>query len=314
MNSMFNNATAFNCGQSSGVAHDLMQRTATTGWQVGTVTNMDGMFQDAAAFNGNISAWCETPITTTPADFATGANASFVVGRQPTWGACPYPNGLVLVLDAGNPASYPGTGTIWTDTVGGKTFTLYNNPTYSSDNGGYLNFNTTATQYGYCTNSLPNLSQWTVIAWHYWDGTWTGTAPAIVTDAYPGQTYNLNYCIAPALDDAPYIEAGFYNGNSWETTPSNAYQLTPNTWHQVVGTYDGSSIKLYVDNVLVEQASQTGTPISSQGGIYLMRRWDIPEIEECWGGNLGVVQIYNYSLSTSDITNNWNANRSRFGL
>ena len=82
----------FNCGQAAGVAHDLMQRTATTGWQVGNVTNMNGMFYNATAFNGNISAWCETLIATTPTDFATGANVNFTTGRQPTWGACPYPN------------------------------------------------------------------------------------------------------------------------------------------------------------------------------------------------------------------------------
>ncbi len=89
---MFNGATAFNCGQSSGVAHDLMQRTAISGWQIGNVTSMPGMFANATAFNGDISNWCVTLISTAPANFATGANANFTVGRQPTWGACPYPN------------------------------------------------------------------------------------------------------------------------------------------------------------------------------------------------------------------------------
>ena len=35
---------------------------------------------------------------------------------------------LVLSLDAGNSASYPGTGTVWTDLVAGRTFDLYNGP------------------------------------------------------------------------------------------------------------------------------------------------------------------------------------------
>jgi surface protein len=91
-NNMFNGATAFNCGQASGVAHDLMQRTATTGWQVGNVSAFDYMFQDAAAFNGDISNWCVSTIASDPGDFATGANVNWTVGRQPTWGACPYPN------------------------------------------------------------------------------------------------------------------------------------------------------------------------------------------------------------------------------
>jgi len=94
MAGMFGSTTAFNCGQASGVAHDLMQRTATTGWQVGDVVDMIYMFDSAAAFNGNISSWCVTTIATVPTNFATSANANFVVGRQPPWGSCPYPNTL----------------------------------------------------------------------------------------------------------------------------------------------------------------------------------------------------------------------------
>jgi hypothetical protein len=48
--------------------------------------------------------------------------------------------GLVLSLDAGNPASYPGSGTTWTDTISSIPFTLNNSPAYSSNNGGYLEF------------------------------------------------------------------------------------------------------------------------------------------------------------------------------
>ena len=42
----------------------------------------------------------------------------------------------VLSLDAGNPLSYPGTGTVWTDLIGGKVFNLVNGPGYDSGNGG----------------------------------------------------------------------------------------------------------------------------------------------------------------------------------
>jgi hypothetical protein len=44
-------------------------------------------------------------------------------------------NGLVLLLDAGNPASYPGSGTTWTDLSGfGNNGTLVNGVGYSGDN------------------------------------------------------------------------------------------------------------------------------------------------------------------------------------
>jgi hypothetical protein len=50
-------------------------------------------------------------------------------------------SGLVLNLDAGNTFSYPGSGTTFTDLSGfGNNFTLINGPTYSSANGGGIVF------------------------------------------------------------------------------------------------------------------------------------------------------------------------------
>ena len=51
--------------------------------------------------------------------------------------------GLVTYLDAGNTASYPGTGTTWTSLVGGYTGTMAAGVTYSAANGGTMSFNGT---------------------------------------------------------------------------------------------------------------------------------------------------------------------------
>lgn len=91
MQSMFQLGLAFNCGQTSGTAHNLMQRTSTAGWRVNNVTGMVGMFDGASAFNGNISNWCVTNISSVPNLFARNANANFTTARQPTWGQCPFP-------------------------------------------------------------------------------------------------------------------------------------------------------------------------------------------------------------------------------
>jgi hypothetical protein len=50
-------------------------------------------------------------------------------------------DGLVLCLDAANPKSYPGSGTIWTDLSGnGNNGTLVNGVGYNSGNLGSLVF------------------------------------------------------------------------------------------------------------------------------------------------------------------------------
>ena len=52
-------------------------------------------------------------------------------------------DGLVLCLDAANKLSYPGSGDVWTDLAGSNNGALTNGPTFSSANGGNINFDGT---------------------------------------------------------------------------------------------------------------------------------------------------------------------------
>ena len=106
------------------------------------------------------------------------------IGPGITLGATSAPPALTpaLSLDAGNPASYPGTGSTWTDTVGGIPFTLVNAPAYNSANGGYIQFNPSSGQYGYSTTNLGTLAAWSIEAWHYYDGTNTSSGPNLVNE------------------------------------------------------------------------------------------------------------------------------------
>jgi hypothetical protein len=204
----------------------------------------------------------------------------------------------VLSLDA---ADY--TSGDWIDSIGGKSFVLYNSPTWSPSNGGHFNFDTSLSQSAICDTSLPSMSTWTVGVWHYYTGTETGAGPCIVTETFIGG--GINYSLGKNL--APF-SVGFFNG-SWRIT--DGYSLTPNNWYYIVGTYDGSTIKLYVNNTLVDSTNYTGTPTSSGAGIRLMERWDLSDY---WGGKLATVDIYDKALSNSEIESIWNLTKSRFGL
>jgi len=216
----------------------------------------------------------------------------------------------VLYLDAGNPSSYPGSGTTWTDLIGGKQFSLINNPTYSSSNGGRIQFNPSSGQYANCSTSLPSLTNWTVGVWHYYSGNNTGTSPNIVSEVFTGGY--INYILGNGSDTSPDLQTGFW-APGWILT-ENGYTLTPNNWYYIVGTYDGNTLKLYVNNTLVESTSGlVYTPQSSNSGIFLMSRWD-NQPNELWGGYLSTVGIYDKALSQSQITSLWNSTKSRFGL
>jgi hypothetical protein len=205
----------------------------------------------------------------------------------------------VLSLDA---ADYSGSGP-WIDSIGGKSFTLTNSPTWSSSNGGYFNFVSSSSQYAICNTSLPSMSTWTVGVWHYYTGTETGSAPCIVTETFIGG--GINYSLGKNNGG---FSSGFFNGG-WRTT--DGYSLTPNNWYYIVGTYDGSTIKLYVNNTLVDSTNYTGTPTTSGAGIRLMERWDLSDY---WGGRLAIVDIFDTALDQTEITTIWNSTKTRFGL
>ena len=91
--------------------------------------------------------------------------------------------------------------------------------------------------------------------------------------------------------------------------PANS--IVPQMWQHVAWIYDGTTVKLYVNDTMVLSANYTGTPSSSQGGIRLMRRWDLADY---WGGRLATVDIYDIALDSTKISSIWNSTKSRFGL
>ena len=241
---------------------------------------------------------------------------------QPGW-TCVQTGAVVTVVDGvnhvittvGTPFASGSTYTFtssnsWIDSVGNLPFILQNSPTYSSSNGGYLTFVPASSQYAQCATSLSNLNTWSVEAWHYYTGTNSALGCCIVTEVFPGNTGQINYTLGSIDSNAADLQAAWFTGSYWNKTAAG-YSLTPNNWYQIVATYDGSTIKLYVNNALVQQVAATGNAGSSQGGINLMRRWDNADY---WGGNLAIVKIYDGAMGPAGVAASWNANKTRFGL
>ena len=231
---------------------------------------------------------------------------------------------LVFNMDAGNLASYPGSGTTWRDITSGLSFTLTNGPTYSTSNGGYFTFVAASSQYAQSTTSLPSMSNFTIEAWHYFTNVNTGVGAAIVTEVYDASlNSSLNYVI-PGIGGAGSTISGnkiactsFISPN-WQPPNVSGYTLpTSNAWYQIVGTYDGSNFKTYVNTTLQVTNAYSGTaPFSGGQGINLMKRWDknASPGNAFWGGRLAIVRMYSTALTQAQITTNYNANKARFGL
>jgi hypothetical protein len=187
------------------------------------------------------------------------------------------------------------------------TFTLVNGPTYNSANGGYIQFDPGSGQYAASPTNLGTLATWSIEAWHYYDGTNVGSGPNIFTEySYGGGTINLGLGSTNADTD---LQAWWYGGGFQTTNP---YTLTPGAWYQIVGTFDGTTLNLYVNNTVVQTTNRPpGGAANPSIGYGLMTRWDPGGL---WGGRLAIVNLYNSALTGTEVAQNFNYYRSRFGL
>jgi len=205
-------------------------------------------------------------------------------------------SGLVLNLDAGNTSSYPGSGSTWTDISGnGYTGTLINSPTFNSANGGYITFNGT-NQYTTTTYTQPAYGTATSFTWNVWVN-----IPDLV---------NINSPIIGNRGGGELIFIKITKG-AFEYYPLNMlHTLTQNVWQNVCIVKNGTSFTYYKNNSVITTATSSATQRSTTpfyiGG-------DAPS-NEYFVGNISNVQVYNSALSATDVAQNYNALKSRFGL
>ena len=233
--------------------------------------------------------------------FTGATEASIWLTNNGYWNSYPAP---VLYLDAGNLTSYPGTGTVWTDLVGGRQFNLINGPGYDPGSGGSIYFYAAGNQYANCSTSLTSLPTFTTTVWHYWDGINQGALPCILTEVYSG---SINYFVG--APQGVVAQGGYFNGG-FQVSPQ--FTLTPSTWYNIVVTCDANQVvTIYLNGTLISSTATSGPqPSSSNAGINLMRRWDNAEY---WGGYLSTVGIYDKALTPGQISGIFNSTKSRYG-
>jgi hypothetical protein len=221
--------------------------------------------------------------------------------------------GLIFAVDGANQRSYVSSDTVWKDlSQTAKDVTLINTPTYKTENGGSFDFNHSSFEYGDTNYNFGNLSNWTVEAWAKIGASLTGKVTTIVTNQYNLST-DLNFSLGTNNAPITYnLVAGFFNG-AWRNT--TGHQPPLNTWFQIVGSYDGNTIRQYHNGILTSSLNYTG--ISRSGGsVRIAARWDdlTQTTSNYFSGSVGVVKIYNRTLTDTQVLQNYNALKGRFGL
>jgi hypothetical protein len=218
-------------------------------------------------------------------------------------------DGLVLHLDAGNTSSYPGTGTIWNDLTGnGNNGTLTNGVTYLTDNGGIMSFDGINDYVNLGTpNDLNFGDNITISVWHklitpssldvlFGNGSGSGGRGIL---SYNATTSKYSW----------YQNGSDYSPKSTDLTYSN------NVWRNVTITRElgvgNWLIKFYVDGVLDSSKTTTTTiGVNSSTSIGKFGGFN----GHYFKGQISNVIFYNRSIIDSEVLQNYNATKGRFGL
>ena len=230
-------------------------------------------------------------------------------------------SGLVLALDAGNTKSYPGSGTTWTDLSGrGNNGTLTNGPTYSGANGGSIVFDG-VDDYGSvsCSQFQSGNNPLSMEVWFKWSGNGANTNNVIFSYGLDGGS-GIG-CPLVAVSSSKFL---FSFGSGQGDVLSNT-TLQTNTWYHGIAVYDKSTTKVYLNGILENTTNYStinivlsgsngtnagiGCLFSSFGNVV-----STPTRYGTFNGNIGAIKYYNRALTAQEIQQNFNANRSRFGI
>lgn len=206
-------------------------------------------------------------------------------------------NGLLLCLDAANPRSYPGSGTIWYDLSGnGRNATIVGSPVFSNtyfDSTGDTNY-FSAPSISHRTDDF-TYSMWMTIdtvdslSTLFEDGSWGDTL------LFRHQTNSI----------LVYAESVYYG--------SFPFLPIAEQWYNIVFKRQSSVGYCYINNI------QAGTSIAlsvdinlGNQNLFLMRSQHTTGQNN--DGKISVFSVYNRALTDAEITQNYNALRWRYGI
>ena len=235
-------------------------------------------------------------------------------------------SGLVLHLDAGVAASYPGSGTALTDLSGnGNNGTLTNGPTYSAADGGQIIFDG-VNDFLSLIYTQPLMVENTIELWFRSTSTADSSFLFENRGAGAGRSHVLGFNGFAGTGAGGSIWTGHNSNNQAQLIRSNATNFNNGVWRQVVAVFSQpsgqaitpASFSLYENGALIAtstailQVGSTNSPLGpGEGGA---RVFGSQAFGNAAAGSLAILRGYNRALPPEEVSLNFEANRRRFGL
>lgn len=210
-------------------------------------------------------------------------------------------DGLVLNLDASDKLSYSGSGSNCIDRSGNlNNGTFQDDTAFNSSNGGSFVFDGTDDYILISDSDSLDVTNITMEAWVKKSSGQTNNYPRVI------EKINAYYFY--------FSGSGNFNINLPNISQLDATaNLDSNTWYHIVGCYDGRIMNIYKNSELIATKD-----LGSNGNLnqtnYNLCIGDRTAGGRCLNGNIASVRIYDSALTSTQILQNYNATKGRFGL
>jgi len=214
-------------------------------------------------------------------------------------------DGLVFAMDPGSERCYDGTTAV-NSLVGSNTGTLTNGVTYQSINGGVFDFDGTDDYISFPDDTNLNNQTLTMESWVKLDTT-------LYQQAFIFEKGSVNTQYSNFQEN----NGNFYFRTMTLSTQDLALNLTNHVsagdWFHIVCTYGSGVKRIYINGIAITtQTGLTGTIPTATTGLFLGAYG--PGSSYFIDGKIAVSRVYNKALTQAEVTQNFNAQKSRFGL
>ena len=216
-------------------------------------------------------------------------------------------DGLRMYFDAAGARSYPGSGITWTDISGnGNVATLYNGVSFDSNNLGNFSFDG-VNDYIYSTSTfnVSGVTQYSMSMWVYFDSSNTGTDSRFF--------WHGNYGALMIRGANNILSFYIRNAVDYAFTANAIMDPYYDKWVNIAATYNVSEIKLYMNSELEDSATgNSGGIVNDLPTIFYLGYY--PAAGFATACKIANCMVYDKVLTQSEIQQNFNSLRGRFGV
>lgn len=226
-------------------------------------------------------------------------------------------DGLSLYLDASNIKSYPGSGTSWNDLSGAHNATMHGSVPIETDVVPCFNFATVTSSiasgnvapgasmgFTFASNMVTTSGDFTISVWVK-NSPPNSSQSGLFSNAGAGNGFRFG----AGLNGIYYLIGPDYK----EGTINFLSTVSSSVWHNIVAVFSRStlSIIVYLNGILQNSAS-----IPSPQTAFTNTAPGIVRSSCCslYTGKLSQIAVYNKALTATEISNNFNAARGRYGI